>query len=52
VALALTEYFDVPPENMVVQGYGERFLKIPTLEGERQNRRVAVRRITDLIAAR
>ena len=52
VALALTEYFDVPPENMVVQGYGERFLKIPTLESERQNRRVAVRRITDLIAAR
>lgn len=52
VALALTEYFDVPPENMVVQGYGERFLKIPTLEGERQNRRVAVRRITTLIAPR
>jgi outer membrane protein OmpA-like peptidoglycan-associated protein len=52
VALALTEYFDVPPENMVVQGYGERFLKVPTLEGERQNRRVAVRRITTLIAPR
>ena len=52
VALALTEYFDVPPENMVVQGFGERFLKIPTLEAERQNRRVAVRWITDLIAAR
>src|SRR5690606_32158425 len=27
VALALTEYFEVPPENLVVQGYGERFLK-------------------------
>ncbi len=52
VALALTEYFDVPPENMVVQGYGERFLKIPTLEAERLNRRVAVRRITGLIAPR
>jgi outer membrane protein OmpA-like peptidoglycan-associated protein len=52
VALALSEYFDVPPENMVVQGYGERFLKIPTLESERQNRRVAVRRITNLIASR
>jgi len=52
VALALTEYFDVPPENMVVQGYGERFLKIPTLEAERLNRRVAVRRITSLIAPR
>ena len=52
VALALTEYFDVPPENMVVQGYGERFLKIPTLEAERLNRRVAVRRITSLITPR
>jgi outer membrane protein OmpA-like peptidoglycan-associated protein len=52
VALALSEYFDVPPENMVVQGFGERFLKIPTLEAERQNRRVAVRRITSLLAQR
>ena len=52
VALALSEYFDVPPENMVVQGYGARFLKVPTLEAERQNRRVAVRRITNLIAQR
>lgn len=49
VALALTEYFGVPPENMVVQGYGEQFLKIPTLEAERLNRRVAVRRITGLM---
>ena len=52
VALALTEYFDVPPENMVVQGFGERFLKIRTLDSERQNRRVGVRRITTLIAQR
>lgn len=49
VALALTEYFDVPPENMVVQGYGEQFLRIQTPDAERANRRVAVRRITDLI---
>ena len=49
VALALSEFFDVPPENMVVQGYGERFLKIETLEDERQNRRAAVRRITPLL---
>lgn len=49
VALALTEYFHVPPENMVVQGYGEQFLRIQTPEAERANRRVAVRRITDLI---
>lgn len=49
VALAMTEYFDVPPENMVVQGYGEEFLKVPTQAAERQNRRASVRRITDLL---
>lgn len=49
VALALSEYFGVPPENMVVQGYGKRFLKVPTLEAEPQNRRVAVRRVSWLI---
>ena len=49
VALALTEYFAVPPENMVVQGYGEQFLKIDTEEEERLNRRASVRRITDLL---
>ncbi|MFC3528983.1 OmpA family protein [Paracoccus mangrovi] len=52
VALALTEYFQVPPENMVVQGYGEQFLLIPTEAAERENRRVAVRRITELLAQR
>lgn len=49
VALALTEYFDVPPENMVVQGYGEQFLKIRQEGDIRENRRAAVRRITDLM---
>ncbi|MEY8835022.1 OmpA family protein [Phaeobacter italicus] len=49
VALALTEYFDVPPENMVVQGYGESDLAVRTLTAERANRRVAVRRITQLL---
>ena len=49
VALALTEYFDVPPENLVVQGYGEEFLKVATEEAERANRRASVRRITDLL---
>ncbi len=49
VALALSEYFDVPPENMVVQGYGESYLRVDTQAGERANRRVAVRRITDLL---
>ncbi|EPX79223.1 OmpA family protein [Litoreibacter arenae] len=49
VALALTEYFDVPPENMIVQGYGEANLKVVTPEAERQNRRATVRRITPLL---
>lgn len=49
VALALTEYFDVPPENMVLQGYGESDLLIETFDAERANRRAAVRRITPLL---
>ena len=49
VALALTEYFDVPPENIVVQGYGESELRIDTQADERANRRVAVRIITPLL---
>ncbi|MCA0920998.1 OmpA family protein [Pseudooceanicola nanhaiensis] len=49
LALALTEYFDVPPENMVVQGYGESDLKVLTASAERDNRRAAVRRITPLL---
>ena len=49
VALALTEYFQVPPENLVVQGYGEEFLKVNTAADERANRRASVRRITDLL---
>jgi outer membrane protein OmpA-like peptidoglycan-associated protein len=49
VALALTEYFDVPPENLVVQGYGESDLKVPTQAAERENRRANVRRITGLL---
>ncbi|WP_417208330.1 OmpA family protein [Antarctobacter sp.] len=52
VALALTEYFDVPPENMVLQGYGEGDLLVPTDTAERANRRAAVRRITPLLTAR
>jgi outer membrane protein OmpA-like peptidoglycan-associated protein len=50
VALALTDVFGVPPENLTTQGYGEEYLKIDTDEPERENRRVAVRRITPLVA--
>lgn len=48
VALALTEYFDVPPESLVVQGYGEEFL-VETEGPSRENRRASIRRITDLL---
>jgi outer membrane protein OmpA-like peptidoglycan-associated protein len=49
VALALTEYFDIPPENMIVQGYGETELLIDTQANEPLNRRVEVRVITPLL---
>ncbi|MEJ2434884.1 MAG: OmpA family protein, partial [Pseudolabrys sp.] len=52
VAVALTEVFQVPPENLVTQGYGEEYPRVPTLGPSRANRRVAVRRITPLIARR
>ena len=49
VAVALTEQFQVPAENLVTQGYGEQYLKVPTQGPEDRNRRVAVRRITPLL---
>ncbi len=49
VAIALTEQFQVPPENLVTQGYGEENLKLATQGAARENRYVAVRRITPLI---
>ncbi|RWF00360.1 OmpA family protein [Mesorhizobium sp.] len=50
VATALTNVFDIAPENMETQGYGEQYLKVETQERERENRRVAIRRITPLVA--
>lgn len=49
LALALTEYFDVPPENMVVQGYGESELLVPASGAEAANRRTTVRMISPLM---
>lgn len=49
VANVLTDVFDIPPENLATQGYGERYLKIATDGPERLNRRVAIRRITPLV---
>ncbi len=48
-AIALTQAFGVPAENLSTQGYGAQYLKIPTDEPERANRRVTVRRITPLL---
>ncbi|MGB3830770.1 MAG: OmpA family protein, partial [Mesorhizobium sp.] len=50
VAEALTNVFDIPPENLTTQGYGERYLKVNTQSPARENRRVAIRRITPLVA--
>jgi outer membrane protein OmpA-like peptidoglycan-associated protein len=52
VAMVLTESFGVPPENLVTQGYGEQFQKIPTPGPEPLNRRVEVRRVGPLMAER
>lgn len=49
VATLLTEFYDVPAENLTTKGYGESQLKVPTEGAERQNRRVTMRRITDLL---
>lgn len=51
VAVALSEEFHVPAENLVTQGYGKQDLKVQTNGPERANRRVAIRRITPLIDA-
>jgi outer membrane protein OmpA-like peptidoglycan-associated protein len=52
VAEILSETFDVPPENLITQGYGEQFLKIDTPGPEPLNRRVTVVNITRLLAER
>jgi OOP family OmpA-OmpF porin len=49
VAIAMTQQFGVPAENLSTQGYGEQYLKVQTDAAERANRRVTVRRITPLL---
>jgi outer membrane protein OmpA-like peptidoglycan-associated protein len=49
VAVALSQNFDIPPENLVTEGYGEQYLKVETEGPERANRRVTVRRLTPLL---
>ncbi|WFP65531.1 OmpA family protein [Mesorhizobium sp. WSM4904] len=50
VAEALTNSFGIPAENLTTQGYGEEYLKVNTPGPNRENRRVAIRRITSLVA--
>ena len=50
VAEILTQEFDIPPENLTTQGYGEQYPKVDTDGASRLNRRVAVRRITPLLS--
>ena len=51
VAVALSQNFEIPPENLVTKGYGEQYLKVDTDGPERQNRRATVRRLTELLQA-
>ncbi|WP_460072234.1 OmpA family protein [Roseibium sp. ROS1] len=52
VARILADIYGVSPENMVVQGYGEDYLKVDTQGAEERNRRVTIRNITPLLSAR
>jgi OmpA-OmpF porin, OOP family len=49
VAVVLTDVYQIPPENLVTQGYGEQHLKISVDGPSRENRRVTARRITPLL---
>ncbi len=51
VARILIESYGIPPENLVTQGYGERFLKVRTEEDEPANRRATIRNITPILQA-
>lgn len=52
VARILANFYGVPPESMVVQGYGEQYLKVATQGAEERNRRVTIRNITPLLSSR
>jgi outer membrane protein OmpA-like peptidoglycan-associated protein len=51
VATALAQNFDIPPENLVTEGYGEQYLKVDTEGPDERNRRATVRRLTELLQA-
>jgi outer membrane protein OmpA-like peptidoglycan-associated protein len=49
VAAILTEHYQIPPENLVTQGYGEDYLRVNTEAANERNRRVTIRNITELL---
>lgn len=50
VAKILVEAYGVAPENLVVQGYGEQYLKINTEGPSEANRRATIRNITPILS--
>ena len=49
VAAVLTQSYNIPPENLTTQGYGEQYPKVQTQGPSRENRRVTLRRVTELL---
>ncbi|MDQ0472537.1 OmpA family protein [Labrys wisconsinensis] len=49
VKQALTEYYQISPDNLTTAGLGARYLKVQTPDPEQENRRVTIRRITALV---
>lgn len=51
IAVALSESFAIPPENLITKGFGEHYPKIDTDRPEPLNRSASLRRVTDLLHA-
>ena len=49
VKAALIQYYAIQPDNLITAGLGERYLKVPTTEPEQENRRVTLRRVTEIM---
>lgn len=49
VKAALIQYYAIQPDNVVTAGLGERYLKVTTPDPEQENRRVTMRRVTELL---
>ncbi|WP_350334213.1 OmpA family protein [Coralliovum pocilloporae] len=50
VRRVLVEFFDIPPYALETAGYGEEFLLIQTGDEDWRNRRVTVRRLTEIVS--